>query len=67
MTKTSKQNPASEHETRTDKQDSQVALSAKQQFTQAKLAHANGTVCIEDYIWTAMQCYAAELRASQKA
>lgn len=42
------------------------AAAAKQQFARARQAHAKGTMCMEDYIWTAMQCYAAEMRAGNK-
>jgi hypothetical protein len=42
------------------------ATAAKQQFAQARQAHAKGTMCVEDYIWTAMQCYAAEMRGDNK-
>jgi hypothetical protein len=39
-------------------------LSPKQQLAQARQAHAKGTMGMEDYIWTAMQCYAADNRSA---
>jgi hypothetical protein len=50
----------------TSKQNLQAAVLAKQRFAQAQLAHAKGAICTEDYIWSAMQCYAAELHSGQK-
>ena len=34
--------------------------SPRQQLAQARQAHAKGDLRLEDYIWSAMQCYAAE-------
>ena len=39
----------------------------KQQLHHAQQAHARGAMCMEDYIWTVMQCYAADVRAGRKA
>lgn len=50
----------------TGKQIPASAAVAKQQFARARQAHAKGTMCMEDYIWTAMQCYAAEVRSGNK-
>jgi hypothetical protein len=40
---------------------------SKRQLAQARQAHAKGTMGVEDFIWTAMQCYAADARAGHKA
>lgn len=39
----------------------------RRQFDQARRAHAKGLIATEDYIWAAMQCYAAEMRAGRRA
>lgn len=41
-------------------------LSSRQQLVQARQAHAKGAIGTEDYIWVAMQCYAAEVRAGRR-
>jgi hypothetical protein len=41
--------------------------SSKRQLAQARQAHAKGAMCLEDFIWTAMQCYAADARTGHKA
>jgi hypothetical protein len=35
-------------------------LSPRQRLAQARQAHAKGAMGMEDFIWTAMQCYAAD-------
>ena len=36
---------------------------SRQQLDQARQDHAKGNIGTEDYIWAAMQCYAAEVKA----
>jgi hypothetical protein len=38
----------------------------KQQLALARQAHAQGAMGTEDYIWAAMQCYAADTRPQNK-
>jgi hypothetical protein len=47
----------------TSKQTIETSQSPQQQLAQARQAHAQGDVSLEEYIWSAMQCYAAEMRS----
>lgn len=38
----------------------------RRQFDQLRRDHAKGLVATEDYIWAAMQCYAAEMRSGRQ-
>lgn len=51
---------------RAEKQHAANAANGKQRLAQAQAARASGSIGTEDYIWNAMQCYAAELRAGHK-
>jgi hypothetical protein len=39
---------------------------AAERLERARVAHAKGVICMEDYIWTAMQCYTSESATSTK-
>ncbi len=39
--------------------------SNRRQLVLAREAHAKGKICSEDFIWMAMQCYAAENRSKK--
>ena len=39
---------------------------SRQQLDQARQDHAKGKMCMEDFIWTAMQCYASDVRNGHK-
>lgn len=38
----------------------------QRQFDQLRRDHANGLMATEDYIWAAMQCYAAQMRSERQ-
>lgn len=43
-----------------------VTPSPRQRLAQASQAHAKGDIDLEAYIWSAMQCYAAEHNSDDK-
>lgn len=43
------------------------AVDPARQLASARRAYAKGMMCAEDYIWAAMQCYAADSRTLHKS
>ncbi len=50
------------HMTKRKTRSAIVPANAKQQLAQARRAHTKGSMCMEDFIWRAVQCYAADNR-----
>lgn len=44
-----------------------AALKRQHEYDRARRAHAKGTMCMEDFIWTAVQCYAADSKNAKSS